>query len=368
MQKIAVSFDTKSVLGTPQKPLVRRVLSRRVAAGPASSVPPVAVDPASLPATKLAGLVDDYIDDCAIARHSAASLSNKRVRLGKLLWFVSGRGYEVVGEREVKQFFVYMNAPAPPGGRWGNRHCVAPLSTETVKAFFSGIRAFFRWCVEESRMGASPLARTKPPISRPDQVQPFNEEQVRALIAGAADTAYPTRDTALVLTLLDTGLRVSEVCALTHEDLNLHQGEIIVRSGKGGKRRVVPIGRATRVALIEQQRAVENFLSTDAVFVSERGRESGAALGAVGLQRVIKRIAKRANVSGVRCSPHTFRHTFAVMFLRRGGNVFTLKQILGHESLEMTNRYVAVAQADVAAQHREFSPVEGLRLGKKKAR
>lgn len=149
MSKIVVSFDTKTGQNPPAKSAVlhRRVLSRRVSS--TSSPAPLAVDPASVPGSRLQLLVDDYLDDCAIARHSAASLSNKRVRLGKLLWFVGERGYETVGEREVKAFFVYMNAPAPPGGRWGNKDCKGPLSTETVKAFFSGIRAFFRWCVEE---------------------------------------------------------------------------------------------------------------------------------------------------------------------------------------------------------------------------
>jgi site-specific recombinase XerD len=59
--------------------------------------------------------------------------------------------------------------------------------------------------------------------------------------------------------------------------------------------------------------------------------------------------------------PHTFRHTFAVMFLRAGGNTFTLQQLLGHTSLAMTNRYVALAQADIENQHRQFSPADHLK-------
>ena len=64
-----------------------------------------------------------------------------------------------------------------------------------------------------------------------------------------------------------------------------------------------------------------------------------------------------------RCSPHTFRHTFAVMFLRAGGNVFTCQNLLGHTHLAMTQRYVSIASDDVASQHQRFSPVERLRSG-----
>jgi site-specific recombinase XerD len=67
------------------------------------------------------------------------------------------------------------------------------------------------------------------------------------------------------------------------------------------------------------------------------------------------------NIEATRCSPHTFRYTFAVEFLRAVGNVFSLQQPLGHTSLHMTNRYVALAQGDIENQHRQFSPVERLK-------
>lgn len=63
----------------------------------------------------------------------------------------------------------------------------------------------------------------------------------------------------------------------------------------------------------------------------------------------------------MRCSPHTLRHSFSIGFLRAGGNVFTLQQMLGHTCLAMTSRYVAVAQADIQNQHRQFSPVATLK-------
>jgi integrase/recombinase XerD len=80
-----------------------------------------------------------------------------------------------------------------------------------------------------------------------------------------------------------------------------------------------------------------------------------------GLYQLVKRLGKRAGLQSARCSPHTFRHTFVAQFLREGGSTFTLKEMLGHTSLHMTNRYVALAQADIQNQHRQFSPGDRLK-------
>ena len=132
--------------------------------------------------------------------------------------------------------------------------------------------------------------------------------------------------------------------------------------GKGNKHRVVYFGRQTAKALWNYLRE-EDREPCSPVFLSDRGTKAGEPLTRAGLRQLIERLGKAANIEAVRCSPHTFRHTFAVTFLRNGGNVFSLQQILGHTSLQMTNRYVAVSQADLERQHRQFSPVD--RLGGK---
>jgi site-specific recombinase XerD len=75
----------------------------------------------------------------------------------------------------------------------------------------------------------------------------------------------------------------------------------------------------------------------------------------------VDRLGRVAGLQACRCTTHTFRHTFSVEFLRAGGNVFTLKELLGHTTLAMVNHYVALAQADIENQHRQFSPADRLR-------
>jgi integrase/recombinase XerD len=130
--------------------------------------------------------------------------------------------------------------------------------------------------------------------------------------------------------------------------------------GKGNKVRTVYFSRDTAKAVYNLMK--DRPRDPDApVFVADRGVRAGEALTRGGLLQLFQRLGTQANIHGTRCSPHTARHTAAVWFLRNGGHVFALKEMLGHTDLKCTSRYVALAQADVQAQHAQFSPVARLR-------
>jgi integrase/recombinase XerD len=130
--------------------------------------------------------------------------------------------------------------------------------------------------------------------------------------------------------------------------------------GKGNKPRTIYFGRDTKKQLWRylQTRPVQD---DEPLFLSMRGTLAGDPLTRAGLLQLIERLGKMAGIKGVRVSPHTFRHTQAVTFLNNGGNVFALQQLLGHEDLSMTRRYVAIADADLENQARRFSPVDSLK-------
>ena len=132
------------------------------------------------------------------------------------------------------------------------------------------------------------MERIPVPVDRPDTIQPFDTNQVNALLQAAKQTRQPRRDEALLLFLLDTGVRASEVCDLKFKDLDMSAKRATV-DGKGGKSRPVPIGRTATKALWQYLRE-DGREPDDPVFQSERGE----ALTQSGLQQMIERLGSVA--------------------------------------------------------------------------
>jgi len=160
----------------------------------------------------------------------------------------------------------------------------------------------------------------------------------------------------MVLLLLDTGIRASELVGLTLANTYIEQDYFKVL-GKGDKERIVPFGATTKKALLRyihtfrpepfHQGVDQLVLTTD-----------GSPLTYSGLAQAIKRLGKKTGVP--RLHAHLFRHTFAVRYLMNGGDIMTLRLILGHATLEVTQMYMHLASAHVQLQHHKFSPVDRL--------
>jgi integrase/recombinase XerC/integrase/recombinase XerD len=298
----------------------------------------------------------EWLLDGEIAQHSSKTLANRKIYLKNLLWFLKHRGYETVGTQELKQFMRYFHqGHTEEGGRWGNPQEKTPVKPSTVATYHRHIRAFFRWLVDNDYLTDSPMEKVPVPIDRPDEIQTFTDEQIQALLRVAQKSSTPLRDRALLLILLDTGMRLSELCNLQKKDIDLLRGTGQVM-GKGNKARTFYIGRKATQALRDYLRREERE-ETDCLFFSKRGEP----LTQTGVQQLIDRFGEVAEIAGVRCSPHTFRHTFAVKFIRGGGCQFALQKLLGHTDLRMTSRYVALAEADLEQQHRAYSPVDSMK-------
>lgn len=299
----------------------------------------------------------DWLFEGEFRSHSPNTTQTRRIFVKNLLWFLNRQEYTVCGKQELKAFFVYLGKPTPEG-RWNVPRLTQPLRPVSIKDYFVTYRVMFRWFVAEGFMEASPMDALPRPIARDSQIQPFAPEQITALFHAAKKSSHPKRDIAIVSLLLDCGLRVSELCSVKVSDIDLNARCVTVL-GKGNKRRTVYFGKATAKALWQHLRSKERE-SGDWVFASERGARTGEAIKPNGLLQLIRRLGRAANIKAVRCSPHTLRHTYAVCFLRAGGSVFTLRESLGHTDLDMTSKYVMVAEADLS-HSKVFSPVDRLK-------
>ena len=235
------------------------------------------------------------------------------------------------------------------------------LAAVSVQNYIRGLRAFFSWLHREEYTEENILSQLRPPRVPQKLVDVLTEEEVaRIMTCLDADTASGCRDMAMVITLLDSGLRLSELTGLQLGNAHIDQGYLKVM-GKGAKERIVPIGNLAQKAL---QRYVFHFRPDplyedgDHLFLTLEGKPmSGNAV-----QLIFARLAQRSEVK--RLHVHLCRHTFATNYLVNGGDVFTLQQILGHTSLEMVRRYVNLASAQVRVQHRKFSPMDRMNLGR----
>lgn len=208
---------------------------------------------------------------------------------------------------------------------------------------------------------SSPFSKVKIPRPPKKVIATFSEKQLNAVLQ-AVNTASPSgfRDWVMILVLLDTGLRASELTGLTVGGVNLDEGLLKV-CGKGNKERVVPVGARVQKAIwkyLNRHRPRPANPLRPALFLTA----SGQPITTDRLRAIIEKYTGRAGIEGVRCSPHTFRHTFAISYLRNGGDVFSLQRILGHSSLEIVRIYVNLAVADVKACHRRFSPADNMEI------
>ncbi len=221
------------------------------------------------------------------------------------------------------------------------------LSLSSVQVHRKVLIAFFRWA--QAELDLAPPALGSTPHFETAPVVPLTKEQVLKLHKAAKSR----RNKAMLLVLLDTGLRASELCRLTISDCDLDAGTIQVRpfaTGRKSRPRIVLLGTHAKNALWKYlaERAAE---PADPLIATV----AGGPLDRWDLAHILRRIGQAA---GVKVHPHQIRHTFAIEYLRAGGDVFTLQRLLGHASLEMVRHYLALAQADLAAAHRRSSPAD----------
>lgn len=224
----------------------------------------------------------------------------------------------------------------------------ATLSPESIAGYVRGLKAFGNWCATEELAAASGFRALRRPKVPRRLIAPFSDAELRSLLAVAE-----ARERALALVLLDTGLRLAELASLRVGDVR-PDGTLHVM-GKGAKERVVPIGPTARRSLVRYLATRAAVGAGDPLFCGRWGRRFSER----GIQLAIARLGRRAGVDA-RCSPHTFRHTFARGYLVNGGDVFSLQQILGHTTLDMVRRYVSLSEADLVARHRTASPADRL--------
>ena len=219
----------------------------------------------------------------------------------------------------------------------------------------SALRTFYRYLLRERLIDEDPTLQVELPQLGKPLPKSLSEAEVEALLA-APDIAEPLglRDRAMLEVLYACGLRVSELVALSLEQINLRQGVVRVL-GKGSKERLVPLGEEALIWLQCYQAEARGLLlagrPSSVLFPSQRGEQMTR-------QTFWHRIKLHARHAGILkpLSPHTLRHAFATHLLNHGADLRVVQLLLGHSDLSTTQIYTHVAKARLQALHAAHHP------------
>ena len=246
------------------------------------------------------------------------------------------------------------------------------VSESTRQYYWKVIKSYFSWASKRKGLNIPrPDEELEMPTVPEPDVQPYTEREIKSLLKACkltdeAEThdreSYkakrPTalRDQLLILMLLDTGVRVSELCRIQYKDINLQNQSIHIKAfetGKKSKDRIVYVGKNTMSVLWKMY--AENDDPENYVFYTT-SHVRNYPLSRNAVDHLLKRLGKKAGIQD--CGAHRFRHTFAIQYLRNGGDIYTLKRLIGHSSLIMVQRYLQLSETDSQTAHRKASPVD----------
>jgi len=293
--------------------------------------------------------VNDFIDEYlnfltvekGVSRLTVEAYSHDLNRFVKI---VQGRGIETVADITSDEIISYLEQVKKDG-----------LNARSVNRGLAAVRGFFKFLLREKKIDANPVMNiglAKIWARLPDTL---SKEEMNMLLAqpGMKNPAS-IRDTAMMELMYATGIRVSEIITLTMNSINWQVGYLVVM-GKGGKERIVPIGRSAYNCLSEYVNKGRPKLMkgqrTNILFLNR----SGDGLTRQGFWKIMRRYVLRAGLNK-KVHPHTFRHSFASHLLEGGADLRSVQIMLGHADIATTQIYTHITRERLKSIHRRYHP------------
>lgn len=296
--------------------------------------------------------VTDAFDSFMLSREAMyvtdSTLSFYQYNLTKFIKWLRERNYtsvQLISANVVREYLSELRT------RQSKTNKEKKLSDAYIHGNARSIRTFLRFCLEEGFI-EKPV-KFKMPILSKKQLRVLNEEEVLKVLA----SCERLRDKCIFSLMVDTGLRLTEVCSLNWQDFSIVKGTLRVMSGKGRNYRVVACGAKSKVLLRRYYQEIKGEIDEDTplfLLDDESGRLTSRGLGSVLLRLQAK--------SGVKFSAHALRRTFAKLALRSGMDIVHIQNMMGHENIETTRHYIQdLDESDIIMAARRFSPIDRLK-------
>ncbi len=279
--------------------------------------------------------------EVGVSPHTAAAYADDLARFAR---FAAERFAIVDAARVTRELVLCFQAEEAERG----------IGARTQARRLSALRGLYRFALVEKIVGDSPLADLRQPSQPRRLPQTLGEREVPRLLDAAAASPTPLRDRALIEVLYGAGLRVSEATGLVLEQVALEERALRVL-GKGGKERLVPIGRAAA-------RVLERYLAAERPRLARNPRRREVFLSPRGLRltrqavfALVRRLAARAGIETA-LSPHGLRHAFATHLVERGADLRVVQTLLGHANIATTEVYTHLSRAHLSKVHAANHP------------
>ena len=256
---------------------------------------------------------------------------------------ISQTNIESITTQDLRRFFIFLNKTRNPSGTHAN---------------YRSIRALFYFYESEFEPDnwKNPIKKVKIENPKPEILDGIPINHVKLLIENTSGT-FQLRDSALFSCLVDSGCRITEFLLLNVEDVDLTSGRVFIKreNSKTKKSRVVFFGKDSRKYLRRYLKTREDLKPDSPLWINI----VGSRLLYEGFRKILKRNCEMNNIPY--CSPHDFRRCFAITLYRNGASVLDICNLLGHRSLEVTQRYLKVDEKDLLKSHVSNNPIDNIR-------
>jgi len=263
----------------------------------------------------------------------------------------AGHSTSTIGwyEYEIRRFLVWLQEHQYHNGNWLRPEIIEAYlacarqrgnQPATVAGHYRALRGFFAWLVQRGYIDASPLEHVQPPkVPRTQPKRAALDEYARLLDSIPQGSWIELRDRLVISVLFLCGLRRNECASLTATDFRTDEHLLIVRHGKGGHDRLVPLLPAVERALVAYL-WLRPDTQTGALFLAANG--AGNPVGAMSSSAIYQMLRRRCYRIGLRrLNPHSFRHGLAMLLLNQGGDMSLVQKVLGHAQIATTAKHYA---------------------------